>query len=105
MDRLKAVQNQPGTYLAHCPGCEQFHAIPTGEGVGPRWEFNGNIKRPSFNPSLLVRGVDDKGRDRVCHSFIVNGIWQFLPDCTHKLAGQNIPLATVKSTPALVPHK
>ena len=28
----------------------------------------------------------------VCHSFVVNGQIQFLPDCTHALAGQTVPI-------------
>lgn len=27
-----------------------------------------------------------------CHSFIKNGVWQFLNDCDHKLAGQHVPM-------------
>ena len=30
--------------------------------------------------------------DIVCHSFITLGIISFLPDCTHKLQGQKIPM-------------
>jgi hypothetical protein len=28
----------------------------------------------------------------VCHSFVVEGTWQFLTDCTHRLAGVTVPL-------------
>lgn len=27
-----------------------------------------------------------------CHSFLRNGVWEFLGDSAHKLAGQNVPL-------------
>jgi hypothetical protein len=27
-----------------------------------------------------------------CHSFLHNGVWQFLSDCAHELAGQNVPM-------------
>ena len=30
--------------------------------------------------------------DRVCHSFIINGNWQFLGDCWHDLKGQIVPM-------------
>lgn len=30
-----------------------------------------------------------------CHSFIVNGQWQFLGDCAHALAGQTVPMVPV----------
>jgi hypothetical protein len=32
------------------------------------------------------------GVDHRCHSFVVDGQIQFLGDCTHKLAGQTVPL-------------
>lgn len=27
-----------------------------------------------------------------CHSFIRNGVWEFLQDCAHPLAGQHVPM-------------
>jgi hypothetical protein len=27
-----------------------------------------------------------------CHSFLKNGVWEFLGDCAHPLAGQNVPM-------------
>lgn len=27
-----------------------------------------------------------------CHSFLRNGVWQFLGDCAHDMAGQNVPM-------------
>ena len=102
-----------------CPGCEQFHTIYHGEGPGPRWGWNGNVEKPTFTPSVLVRTVRGEGLtdadweeyDRiatgpggteavlnhpkfrwVCHSFITDGRIQFLGDCTHSLAGQTVDL-------------
>lgn len=103
-----------------CPGCNSAHQIATGEGTGPRWGWNGSIEKPTFTPSVLVRGHDftPKGRadyeawlsfpegerpqhppgfkydgiDTVCHSFVVDGQMQMLSDCTHHLAGQTVPI-------------
>lgn len=73
------------SYWLWCPGCDMAHRIDD------TWEFNGNIESPTFSPSILVGG--NKGT--VCHSFINDGIWDFLGDCTHKLAGQKIPMVPV----------
>jgi hypothetical protein len=76
-----------------CQGCEDMHAIKIGRGEGPRWGFNGNVDRPTFTPSVLVRYSDPDGElpDEVCHTFVTDGQVQFLADCTHQLAGQTLP--------------
>lgn len=107
-----------------CPGCKEMHQITVQvdpNRQGPIWGFNGDYDRPTFTPSVLVRGIrspsgadvmtDDEdeeydalfaqgGRDAVltsrfgscCHSFVTDGQIQFLGDCTHSLAGQTVPL-------------
>ncbi len=84
-------ENPDGTlhgYLFECPGCDHAHVFDT------RWTFvNGDVDRPTFIPSLLCRSRYGKEEaDRVCHSYVTNGQIQFLPDCTHKLAGQTVDL-------------
>jgi len=96
-----------GRLMFWCPGCDGAHAVQVGEGPGPRWGFNGDHERPTFTPSVLVRGtrrITDAERDlilsgekieperTVCHSFVTDGQIQFLNDCTHALAGQTVPL-------------
>lgn len=69
-----------------CLGCEQVHEVVVG---GPHaWGFNGSDDTLTLTPSVLVRWGDG----RVCHSFVKDGRIQFLADCTHKLAGQTVPL-------------
>lgn len=100
-----------------CPGCHELHQVtilevgPRGhERVGACWGFNGDYERPTFSPSVLVRGhaieTDDAGRwtgewkrdsagnpvPLVCHSFVRDGQIQFLGDCTHELVGQTVDL-------------
>jgi hypothetical protein len=91
-----------------CPGCDEPHAIKHG---GSGWTWNGDVDRPTFSPSVLVRSghhVDgtrpcwcDWNREHpegptfrcgVCHSFVRDGQIQFLGDCTHRLVGQTVPL-------------
>ena len=90
--------------LFRCPGCEDNHQISVGT-----WTWNGDLERPTFSPSVLVRGNQwpkdefpeyykpahakvKPGEDTVCHSFVTDGRIQFLSDSTHTLAGQTVDL-------------
>lgn len=92
--KLHRVNNPDGTlhgWLFRCPGCDAdpldggLHCPTTG------WTFNGDLERPTFSPSILVRWESPQG-PRVCHSFVTDGRIQFLSDCTHALAGQTVEL-------------
>ena len=90
--------------LFRCPGCEDNHQVYVGT-----WTWNGDLERPTFTPSVLVRGNQwprdefpeyykpahaniAPGGTTVCHSFVTDGRIQFLGDCTHALAGQTVDL-------------
>lgn len=95
-----------------CPGCNETHTIKDGPGG---WVFNGNFDSPTFTPSVLVRQghyashskctadtcLNCKDEDftgfgcYICHSFVKEGMIQFLNDCTHGLAGKTVPLLDV----------
>lgn len=96
-----------GGWLFYCPGCGGSHA------PADTWSFNGDLEKPTFSPSILVKwfkcdnpddlfGTDGKvkigqdgrvaGKDIVCHSFITDGKINFLSDCTHHLAGKIVDL-------------
>ena len=105
-------------YLWWCPGCEAWGKLQPegsyGHGVGthifhiPPWTFdNDNMEKPSFSASYLSYGIpanpdaDPKhfpsgyaGSPR-CHSFVKDGMIQFLADCDHPLAGQTVPMAPI----------
>lgn len=88
-----------------CPGCNETHMIRHGPG---QWGWNGSPDRPTFTPSILVRGVKRLTDEQhaawqrgealpepvptVCHSFVTDGRIQFLGDSTHALAGQTVDL-------------
>lgn len=117
MPRVELFTDRNGVEYAgfDCPGCGQPHgpvvSRPAGSN-GPLWQWNGDANRPTFTPSLLVRGslpptqaqVDAYQRgeplpmpvDFVCHSFITDGRIQFLSDCSHALAGQTVDLPEVE---------
>lgn len=93
---------QGGGLMFWCPGCDGAHMVLVGEGPGQRWGYNGDPNKPTFTPSILVTyNGSDAGQDRgdgrsappaICHSFVTDGMIQFLGDCTHTLAGLTVPL-------------
>lgn len=83
-----------------CPGCastrdgyDGLHMLPiTGDGSKrPTWTFDGNLEQPTLSPSILTRSSWE-GVEYVCHSFLRAGVFEFLTDSTHPLAGQHVPL-------------
>ena len=97
--KFSGVSNQPGVYLFLCPGCNEVHQVHTAtpsDATGAKWSFNGDVEKPTISPSLLVRWPDNIKPDNVCHSFIKDGMIQFLSDCTHSLAGQTVELPDFK---------
>lgn len=57
------------------------------------WQFNGDLERPTFSPSLLVTGyLNEQQPNGVCHSYITDGKIQYLNDSTHEYAGKTIEL-------------
>jgi hypothetical protein len=98
MQLLKEVSSEhvQGLYMVLCPGCKTHHQIHTRNKNGPNWSFNGDMVKPTFSPSLLVKwSWGEEKTEHVCHSFIRDGVWQFLGDCTHDLKGQNVPMIEV----------
>lgn len=94
---MKIMEYSDGMKVFYCPACNEHHGVNSG------WTFNGDYERPTFSPSLLVRGIKltEKGeaeyaawsasghprRDApfdsaptVCHTFITDGRIQFLND-------------------------
>lgn len=100
-----------GGQIIFCPGCDSTHRLHPGV-----WTYNGDAGNPTFSPSLLftsghyVSGQIGKlcwcsYEERfpgaklpkgvgcsLCHSFVRDGMIQFLGDSTHHLAGQTVPL-------------
>lgn len=74
-----------------CPGCKMLHAPQI---KGPKaWQFDGSMELPTFSPSILVTWHSGEQRvEHRCHSFVRNGVIEFLSDCTHELAGKSVPI-------------
>lgn len=94
-----------------CPGCMlDAYDLPTGETYHPTglhllpvntdqtkpvWTFDGNEDAPTVSPSILTHHEQTETDPRptfVCHSFLKAGVFEFLGDCTHKLAGHFVPM-------------
>ncbi len=105
---MSEVLSRSGDLLGFdCPGCGFYHQVQVGHGPGPRWQRNGSMERPTFEPSILVTGVHrltDEQYQRIvagekiepkplcCHSYVRDGRIQFLGDCSHEMAGQTVDL-------------
>lgn len=74
-------------YSFYCPGCKHHHAFYVAGRLV--WQFNGDMERPTFSPSLVNNKDDPKTR---CHLFLRDGQLQFLGDCWHDLKNQTVPL-------------
>lgn len=73
-------------WMFQCPACECCHYADN------RWTFNGDLKKPTFSPSILVNRDLANPDTPLCHSFVTDGKIQFLNDCTHEMAGQTVEL-------------
>lgn len=86
-----------GRMIFECPGCDMAHGVYVDREQRPRWDWNGDMVRPTFSPSILVRwDWGEKREKKVCHSFVRDGQIQFFGDCTHGLAGKTVPLPAIE---------
>lgn len=68
-----------------CPGCDDVHGITSAWTVVEH--DDGTL---TVDPSILVTRPGDDGYR--CHSYLRAGVWEYLTDCTHPLAGQRVPM-------------
>jgi hypothetical protein len=95
--KIRSLEKHAGSpdFVIFCPACRCGHGIWTtnkNEVNNALWTFDGNMDRPTISPSILVRHTDFNGKDVVCHSFVNNGMIQFLGDCSHEMAGKTLEL-------------
>ena len=83
-----------------CPGCasmdgnDGLHILPINTTQKqPSWDWNNDLDLPTISPSILTRN----GRGGICHSFLKDGVFEFLSDSTHSFAGQNVPIGHLPS--------
>lgn len=94
----RAEMTAQGDVMVECPGCDMPHIVYINHSNPTcNWTWNGDLDKPTFSPSLLVRYTWGKEQQKhVCHSFIRNGNWEYLNDCTHSMAGKTVPVPDVE---------
>jgi hypothetical protein len=75
-----------------CPACDAAKCIPVNRSGGTFWVWDGNLEAPTLSPSILQHSGSTLP---LCHSFLKGGVWDFLSDCTHSMAGQKVPMVPV----------
>lgn len=96
----KPEQRHELRHYYQCPGCDTIHGIRIKLDVqenGAGWDFCGTLTKPTYSPSQLTTWSKpaphgDRTIKFVCHTFIREGLIQYLDDCTHALKGQTVPL-------------
>lgn len=98
---LRDIDDHGVTYSALmfcCPGCAEMHgnsglhSLPVNSPQkSPSWDWDGNLDSPTLSPSILTRSAN-AGGSTVCHSYLRAGVFEFLGDSTHSLAGQHVPM-------------
>ncbi|HZK68567.1 MAG TPA: DUF6527 family protein [Paludibacter sp.] len=113
MAKIKRYTELDGGYQCElgfmCPGCNSKHFINDALTQIPNlppnhiWTFNGDFDKPTVRDSVLTRiyvknnasGKYDIEANR-CHSYITDGMIEFLSDCHHLLAGQIVELPQIE---------
>lgn len=76
-----------------CPGCGHAHVFNSRmPNKSPGWDFNGNLEKPTFTPSMRVfcPAMHGEPERTICHSWVTNGKITFLEDSTgHTLRGEH----------------
>jgi hypothetical protein len=62
--------------------------------MSARWSWNGNLEKPTFRPSILVKAnyTSIDRLDDICHSWVTDGRIEFMNDSTHSLSGRTVDL-------------
>lgn len=78
-------------FMFYCQGCRENHVFTCRTERRPNvpnWQFDGNLDKPTFTPSLHYLS---NGETR-CHLFVRDGKIQYLDDCPHALKGQTVDI-------------
>lgn len=91
----------------YCPGCKCCHGFPiAGPSYDrtrtrldriPAWDWNGNLEKPTFSPSLRCYYTHPQTKQEVttCHLILTDGMIHFCADCQHELKGKVVPLPEI----------
>jgi len=95
VNQSKRIDNAPD-YVFVCPGCGHGHGlyISHPNDVGAQWTWDGNIEKPTVQPSIMSKWDYGTGK-KVCHMFVREGKIIFLNDCTHELRGKTVDMKDI----------
>lgn len=83
-------------YTFYCPGCKHNHMYFI-KGYNLSWQFNNDVDKPTFTPSLLNRiPANDNRPEQRCHLFVKDGKIEYCGDCTHELSGKTIEMEEIE---------
>jgi Family of unknown function (DUF6527) len=92
--KLRPVKDDADRVLGYsfsCKGCDCGHVFYVRGALV--WEFNGDMDRPTFTPSLLNTCPNHPDPAlRRCHLQLTKGQLHYYSDCSHALAGQVVAL-------------
>jgi hypothetical protein len=93
---IKLPQPDLGEYVDHSTRVLPVMIRGKREGTNC-WSWNGDTEKPTFRPSILTQAnyTEIARKDFCCHSFVNDGMVQFLSDCSHKYAGKTMELLEV----------
>ena len=76
------------SYGVYCPACKHAHIYDS------RWTFNGNFEKPTFTPSMVEWCSHPETKEDLsrCHTFLTDGVWNFLSDCKHDMKDSKHPV-------------
>ena len=78
-----------------CVGCGDAHACQVrGTRQNALWTWNDSLSAPTLAPSVLKMAPGKR-----CHSFVRDGVVEFLSDCAHPLAGQKVRMLPENADP------
>ena len=82
-------QSSHNVYFFKCPGCKGLHYFTTSKGVDNSWVWNGDVNKPTVQPSIITNKDNPKKR---CHLYINDGSISYLEDCHHELKGETVSM-------------
>lgn len=98
--KLARAETQYGPRLMYwCPACNAPHQVtierntqtPNGR---PIWNWDDDVARPTFAPSILVTSSNPAVVPR-CHHFVRSGRIEYCGDSSHAMAGQTVDLPDI----------
>jgi len=94
-------ENSPD-WIFYCVGCKCHHGVWTTkpiivDGKPHIWSFNGDLEKPTFTPSIHIKRqrLGSNTNETICHSYVKNGMIEYLGDCKHEFKGQTIEIPDV----------